>query len=196
MSACPSQSTGARLRFHPVVLSQVWLLGSTGLTQDTFDHDKEQKSAISGCRLHWIFRVLSSGFFSLFSRFPCSLVRKSPKNMEKIAPFPGGEKVQNPVMSLAVMVFWTQQGKYFEAVFCAPKVLSKWYSFKGAPSHSSHGSGGLLLKVVWRHPECLGFVPLGLLACCGVLLGYTPARKDYVHKSGGGLVFCLLFGLL
>ena len=35
----------------------------------------------------------------------CSLVRKSPPNVEKIARFPGGEKAQNPVTSLAVMVF-------------------------------------------------------------------------------------------
>ena len=40
------------------------------VSQDMFDHDKWQKSAISGRRPHWIFfSVFSSGFFSLFSRF-------------------------------------------------------------------------------------------------------------------------------
>ena len=40
------------------------------LFQDTFDHDKGQKSANSGRRLHWIFGILSSVFFfvSFFSR--------------------------------------------------------------------------------------------------------------------------------
>ena len=37
--------------------------------QDTFDHDKGQKSAISGSFLNWIFLISSSGFFSFFSRF-------------------------------------------------------------------------------------------------------------------------------
>ena len=49
--------------------------------QDKFDHDKGQKSAISGRRLHW---RLSTGFFAF-----------SP--VEKIA--------SNPVTSVAVMVF-------------------------------------------------------------------------------------------
>ena len=34
--------------------------------QDTFDHDKEQKSAISGKFLHWILKIFSSVFFFLF----------------------------------------------------------------------------------------------------------------------------------
>ena len=43
--------------------------------QDTFDHDKGQKSAISGRRLHW---RLSTGFFA-FSPGPlCNLVRRAP----------------------------------------------------------------------------------------------------------------------
>ena len=37
--------------------------------QGAFDHDKGQKSAISGRRLHWIFWIFSSGCFSFFSRF-------------------------------------------------------------------------------------------------------------------------------
>ena len=39
---------------------------------------------------------LSPGFFL------CNLIMKSPQNVEKIARLPGGEKVQNPVTSLAV----------------------------------------------------------------------------------------------
>ena len=38
-------------------------------TQDTFDHDKGQKSAISGRRLRWIFLSFLQWIFSLFSRF-------------------------------------------------------------------------------------------------------------------------------
>ena len=38
--------------------------------QDKFDHDKGQKSAISGRRLHW---RLSTGFFAFFPVFVCNL---------------------------------------------------------------------------------------------------------------------------
>ena len=38
--------------------------------QDTFDHDKGQKSAISGRRLHW---RLSTGFFLLFLQYLCAI---------------------------------------------------------------------------------------------------------------------------
>ena len=62
--------------------------------QDTFDHDKGQKSAISGRRLHWILLVFSSGSFCLFSPGAlCNLVTKSPQHVERIALFPGEEKV-------------------------------------------------------------------------------------------------------
>ena len=43
--------------------------------QDAFDHDKGQKSAISGRRLHW---RLSTGFFAFSSVFICNLVRRAP----------------------------------------------------------------------------------------------------------------------
>ena len=40
-----------------------------------FDHDKGQKSAISGRRLHW---RLSTGFFAFSPVFMCNLVRRAP----------------------------------------------------------------------------------------------------------------------
>ena len=43
--------------------------------QDKFDHVKGQKSAISGCRLHW---RLSTGFFAFSPVFTCNLVRRTP----------------------------------------------------------------------------------------------------------------------
>ena len=43
--------------------------------QDKFDHDKGQKSAISGCRLHW---RLSTEFFAFSPVFMCNLVRRAP----------------------------------------------------------------------------------------------------------------------
>ena len=43
--------------------------------QDTFDHDKGQKSAISGRRLHW---RLSTGFFAFSPGSLCNLVRRAP----------------------------------------------------------------------------------------------------------------------
>ena len=69
---------------------------------DTFDHDKGQKSAISGRRLHW---RLSTGFFAFSPIFMCNLVRRAPQNLEKIAKNPAEKIASNPVTSVAVMVF-------------------------------------------------------------------------------------------
>ena len=71
--------------------------------QDKFDHDKGQKSAISGRRLHW---RLSTGFFALSPGFVCNLVRRAPENLEKVAKNPVEKIAQNPVTSVAVMVFF------------------------------------------------------------------------------------------
>ena len=62
-------------------------------SQDTFDHDKGQKSAISGRHLHWIFlNFLQWIFFPFLQVSLCNLERKWPQNVEKVARFPGGEK--------------------------------------------------------------------------------------------------------
>ena len=68
--------------------------------QDTFDHDKGQKSAISGRCLHWILLNFLHGvdYFSVSPGFLCSLVRKNrPKALDVDllwAPFgPFGPKV-------------------------------------------------------------------------------------------------------
>ena len=60
------------------------------IDQDVFDHDKGQKSAISGRRLHWILNFLQL-IFPILSRFFLSS-QWIAKNVEKIAQFPGGEK--------------------------------------------------------------------------------------------------------
>ena len=45
-------------------------------------------------------------FFPFSPGLMCKLVRKSPENVEKIAPdFQAEKKAQNPVTSVAVMVF-------------------------------------------------------------------------------------------
>ena len=62
------------------------------LIQDTFDHDKGQKSAISGRRLHWISQIFSSRCFPFFSRFSVQFSKEIAKNVEKIARFPDREK--------------------------------------------------------------------------------------------------------
>ena len=56
--------------------------------QDKFDHDKGQKSAILGRRLHW---RLSTGLFAFFPVFMCNLVRRAPQNLEKVAKNSSGE---------------------------------------------------------------------------------------------------------
>ena len=71
--------------------------------QDTFDHDKGQKSAISGRRLHW---RLSTGFFAFSPGSLCNLVRRAPQNLEKVAKNPVEKIASNPVTSVAVMVFF------------------------------------------------------------------------------------------
>ena len=71
-------------------------------SQDKFDHDKGQKSAISGRRLHW---RLSTGFFGFSPVFMCNLVRRAPENLEKVAKNPVEKIASNPVTSVAVMVF-------------------------------------------------------------------------------------------
>ena len=70
--------------------------------QDTFDHDKGQKSAFSGRRLHW---RLSTGFFAFSPGSLCNLVRRAPQNLEKVAKNPVEKIASNPVTSVAVMVF-------------------------------------------------------------------------------------------
>ena len=70
--------------------------------QDTFDHDKGQKSAISGRRLHW---RLSTGFIAFSPGSLCNLVRRAPQNLEKVAKNPVEKIASNPVTSVAVMVF-------------------------------------------------------------------------------------------
>ena len=70
--------------------------------QDQFDHDKGQKYAISGRRLHW---RLSTGFFALSPGFMCNLVRRALENLEKVAKNPVEKIASNPVTSVAVMVF-------------------------------------------------------------------------------------------
>ena len=50
--------------------------GTTKLNiQDKFDHDKGQKSAISGRPLYW---RLSIGFFAFSPVFVCNLARRAP----------------------------------------------------------------------------------------------------------------------
>ena len=60
--------------------------------QDTFDHDKGQKSAIWGAVSIGFFELSPVDFSPFSPGFLCSLVGKSPQNMERIARFPGREK--------------------------------------------------------------------------------------------------------
>ena len=72
------------------------------MPQDKFDHDKGQKSAISGRRLHW---RLSTGLFAFSPVCMCNLVRRAPQILEKVAKNPVEEIASNPVTSVGVMVF-------------------------------------------------------------------------------------------
>ena len=49
--------------------------------QDTFDHDKGQKSVISGEILHWIFEFSPVDLFPFSPGLLRNLVRKSPQNV-------------------------------------------------------------------------------------------------------------------
>ena len=73
--------------------------------QDAVDHDKGQKSAISGRRVHWIFLNFLQWIFAFFSRFSVQLsYGNGPKKWRKLPDFRAEKKAQNPVTSLAVMV--------------------------------------------------------------------------------------------
>ena len=65
--------------------------------QDKFDHDKGQKSAISGRRLQWIFCFFSSIYVQFSKTSPLKSGESSENPVEQIA--------SNPVTSVAVMVF-------------------------------------------------------------------------------------------
>ena len=56
--------------------------------RDTFDHDKGQKSAISGRRLHW---RLSTGFFAFSPGSLCILVRRAPQKSGESSEKSSGE---------------------------------------------------------------------------------------------------------
>ena len=56
---------------------------------DAFDHDKGQKSAISGCHLHWTFLNFLHWIWSLFSSFT---VLFSKEIAPKCGEFSGGQK--------------------------------------------------------------------------------------------------------
>ena len=66
---------GLQVLVHDCInLSQFSDKSSLYKSQDTFDHDKGQKSAISGRRLHW---RLSIGFFAFSPGSLCNLVRQA-----------------------------------------------------------------------------------------------------------------------
>ena len=72
--------------------------------QDTFDHDRQQKSAISGRLLHCFFFEFPPVDFAPFSPgFMCKLVRKSTPKCGENCPISVRRK--KPVTSLAVMLF-------------------------------------------------------------------------------------------
>ena len=99
----------------------VWGTGCRRFYQDTFDHDKGQKSAISGRRLHW---RLSTGFFAFSPVFMCNLVRRAPYNLEKVAKNPVEKIASNPVTSVAVMVFSALIHNIEESLGESPRVLA------------------------------------------------------------------------
>ena len=59
--------------------------------QDTFEHDRGQKSAILARRLHCMSYIFSNGFYPFSPGGMCNLVRKWPENLEKVAKIAGGE---------------------------------------------------------------------------------------------------------
>ena len=60
--------------------------------QDKFDHDKGQKSAISGGRLHW---RLSTGFFAFSPIFVCNFKTSPLKSGESSEKSSGDNRVKS-----------------------------------------------------------------------------------------------------
>ena len=73
-------------------MAVVLLNSRSSLCQDTFDHDKGQKSAILGRRLHW---RLSTGFFAFSPGSLCNLVRGAPQNLESSEKSSGENRVKS-----------------------------------------------------------------------------------------------------
>ena len=78
--------------------------------QDKFDHDKGQKSAISGRRLHW---RLSTGFFCFFSSIYVQFSKTSPlKSGESSEKSSGENRVKSCHVCgchgfLSALIFWS-----------------------------------------------------------------------------------------
>ena len=72
--------------------------------QSTFDRNKGEKSAIAGC-LQWIFGIVSSGLYPLFSSFLCNLARNAPHNVEKFCPISRRRKKAYYNMIIRELVF-------------------------------------------------------------------------------------------
>ena len=60
--------------------------------QDAFDHDRGQKSAISGHRLHWIFWNFLQWIISLFSRFSVQCSKEIAPKCGENCPISGRRK--------------------------------------------------------------------------------------------------------
>ena len=98
------------------------------VSQDEFDHDKGQKSAIPGHHLHWNFSFFLPLFFLLSSGFLCNLVKTSPEVMWRRLPdFRAEDTAWNPVVSLAVFFF-------FQSRVSAPAPYRKSYHQCSSPS--------------------------------------------------------------
>ena len=73
---------------------------SVSCVQDAFDLDKGQKSAISGCRLHYIFWIIFSGFFPFSAGYSMQVSKEiEPKRREK-CPISGPRKMRRVLSRL------------------------------------------------------------------------------------------------
>ena len=83
---------GACSRATPQRAEQSGTRGKTREGQDTFDHDKGQKSAISGKFLHWIFLVFSNGHVPSLQVFCAKKKGNGPKTWRKLPDFRAEKK--------------------------------------------------------------------------------------------------------
>ena len=85
------------MNFTRSSLRSSFLLGENledAKSQDTFDHDKGQKAAISGRRLHWIILDFLQLIFSLFSRCTVQFSKEMVPKCGENCPISGRRKVR------------------------------------------------------------------------------------------------------
>ena len=179
------------------LINQQFTYGVVSEGQDAFDHDKGQKSVISGRRLDWIFFGIFH-FFQFLQVF-CVISKEIAPKCGENCPIPGAEEeAQNPVTSLAVMVVWSQEGvlrkccgKFAEICKKKKKVLLRQETLR-AQRLKKNWISLEIFNLAWKiNPDLLNFPQkigvwwVARLKCSISLENFNPGgRPSFVSIFG------------